>query len=86
MIDSTWYQFPIWGWGVLLVSVISLMISFISLRRSSRVSLSQSLFRQQIQINEAFMRHTVRSPFATILNVPDDQLAIYTGKAGLLNL
>lgn len=85
-----WYENPAWyAIAISSLSIISLAVSIIALRnsrRSARASVEQSFIRQRNEINEAFMRHSVRGPFAAHLGISDEQLKHYIPKAGLLFL
>jgi hypothetical protein len=81
----SWYLNP--AWYALGISVVALGVSVISYaltRRKARADVERGLIIQANEINNAFLRHGIRGPYAHYWRIPDDQVAAFTGKAVLL--
>jgi heme exporter protein D len=81
------YWYTDHGWHALLISIIALVVSYLSWKHSRKTTLSEikrDLIRQATEINEAFLRHEVKSPYAHHLKIPDGKVQEYTGKAVML--
>ncbi len=78
---ANWYTNP--GWYALLMSIIACVISILSWkhsRRATRSEINRNLVRQATEINEAFLRHKVKGPYAYHLKIPDEKVQEYTAK------
>jgi hypothetical protein len=85
MNPSPWYINPVW-WAF-LVSVLALVISIIAARyarNANKSSVHRSLVDRAFEINEAFLRHKVRSPISYHLSIPNDRLVESAPKIVLL--
>jgi hypothetical protein len=86
-----WYENPQWV-AILVTGAVSVFALGVSLsntllgKRTRRAVIEQSLIKQRNDINEAFARHKVRGPFATILGIQDDELDQFIPRANLLFL
>ena len=77
------------GWYALALSLLSIAVSTWALyhaRTSAAASVDHSFVQQRNDINKAIMRHSLKGPFATILNIPDNELETFVPKVGVLFL
>jgi hypothetical protein len=78
------------GWWTIvavLVSVVAVLISIWSVhcvKRQNRISVGQRLIDRAFQINEGFLQHKVRSPYAYAANLDGDRALAYTANAVML--
>jgi hypothetical protein len=80
-----WYQNP--GWFALLVAAASVTVStlaFRTSRRSLRVTVQQRLSQQIAEINEGFLKHGVKGPYALHLGIPDEEVPVFAAKSVIL--
>ena len=69
---SPWYTDP--AWYALATSLSAIVVSFFALkhgRRAARADIEKGLLLQVIEINEGFLKHGVKGPYAHHLKVPD---------------
>jgi hypothetical protein len=86
-----WYENPQWV-ALFVTAAISISSLGIALsvpllnKRTRRATIEQSLIKQRNDINEAFAKYKVRGPFATLLQIPDDELQDFIPRTHLLFL
>lgn len=82
-----WYCDP--GWYALPISMVALIVSFFTFRRSGRKALSDveaAIAARSNEINEAFVRHGIDGPFARELKDSAKASADFPKKVALLFL
>ena len=80
-----WYMEP--GWWAFAVSIFSIGLSVVALRtsrRGVRSTIERDLIQRAADINEGFLRHDVRGPYAHLLKVPESRRREFTAKAVML--
>ncbi len=80
-----WYADP--AWYALVIAVFALIVSFITWRhsqRATRAEVQRGLILRATEINEAFLRHGVKGPYAHHLQIPDEKVQEFTAKTVLL--
>ena len=82
---SQWYTNP--AWYALAVSLIALVVSFLACKhshRATRSDIQRSLILRATEINEAFLKHGVKGPYAHHLQVSDQKVQEFTAKSVML--
>lgn len=80
-----WYTNP--AWWAFAISLLSIVLSTVSLRigkRGTRSQIERDLVSREADINEAFLRHKVKGPYAHHLQITDENVEPFTAKAVLL--
>jgi len=87
-----WYTNP--AWYALFISILALGVSSVTLlrrvahyrgeERKAKSEVQRSLTQQAVQINEAFVRLSVKSPYAHHLQIPDDRMRDFSAKTAVL--
>lgn len=82
---NPWYCNP--EWYAVGVSVLALVISFVAWRhsrRATRSDIQRSLILRAIEINEGFLKHSIKGPYAHHLQIPDEMVNQFTAKTVML--
>jgi len=82
---NSFYTNP--AWYALAVSLLALFVSFLAWKHSKRATRSdiqRSLILRATEINESFLKHHVKGPYAHHLKVPDESVQEFTAKAVML--
>jgi len=74
------------AWYAIILSILSIITSIIAIqisKRAARLSISDRLAVRSLEMNDAFLRHKVKGPYAHLLNIPDRHVQKFTAKAVL---